>query len=43
MQTYELDRDAEVYEASGSFADVLRVEQPWPIEIPVAGLRPRNL
>ena len=42
VQTYTLDRDAEVYEPSGSFTDVIRTGEPWPIEIPITGLRPRN-
>lgn len=42
VQTYTLDRDAEVYEPSGSFTEVIRTGEPWPIEIPIAGLRPRN-
>jgi Uma2 family endonuclease len=42
VQTHQLDRDAEVYEESGSFTDVIRAGEPWPIEIPIAGLRPRN-
>jgi Uma2 family endonuclease len=42
VQTYRLDGKAEVYEPSGSFTDVIRAGQPWPIEIPIARLRPRN-
>jgi Uma2 family endonuclease len=42
VQTYRLGSDAEVYEPSGSFTDVIRADAPWPIEIPIAGLRPRN-
>jgi Uma2 family endonuclease len=42
VQTYVLDRAAEVYEPAGSFTDVVRSGEPWQIEIPIAGLRPRN-
>jgi Uma2 family endonuclease len=42
VHTYKLDRTAEVYEPSGSFTDVIRADEPWRIEIPVAALRPRN-
>lgn len=42
MQTFRLGSDAEVYEPTGSFTDVIRADEPWPIEIPIAGLRPRN-
>jgi Uma2 family endonuclease len=42
VQTHRLDGTAGVFEASGSFTDVVRVDEPWHIEIPIAGLRPRN-
>lgn len=42
VQTYRLDGTAEVYEPSGLFTDVIRTDKPWHIEIPIAGLRPRN-
>jgi hypothetical protein len=43
VQTYELDREHHVYQPSGTFKDVIEVEQPWRIEIPIDGLRPRNM
>ncbi|MFI7546419.1 Uma2 family endonuclease [Actinoplanes sp. NPDC049599] len=43
VQTYRLNGDAEAYEPSGTFTDVVSTDSPWPIEIPVAALRPRNL
>jgi Uma2 family endonuclease len=42
VHTYRLDGAAGVYEPSGSFTDVIRTEEPWRIEIPIATLRPRN-
>jgi Uma2 family endonuclease len=42
VHTYRLDRAAEVFEPSGSFTNVINVDEPWRIEIPIAGLRPRN-
>lgn len=42
VQTHRLDRTAEVYEPTGSFTDVIRGDEPWHLEIPIAGLRPRN-
>ena len=42
VHTNRLNGDAEVYEPSGSFTDVIRTDGPWLIEIPIAGLRPRN-
>jgi Uma2 family endonuclease len=42
VQTFRLNADAGTYEPSGSFTDVVSAEVPWPIEIPVAALRPRK-
>jgi Uma2 family endonuclease len=42
VQTYRLDNGAEIYAPSGSFTDVIRAAEPWQIELPIAGLRPRN-
>ena len=42
VHTHRLDRNADVYEPTGSFTDVIRTGEPWHIEIPIAGLRPRN-
>ncbi|GAA3336922.1 Uma2 family endonuclease [Amorphoplanes nipponensis] len=42
VHTFRLDSGAEVYEPSGSFTDVISTDSPWRLEIPVAGLRPRN-
>lgn len=42
VQTFRLDSNSEVYDPAGSFTDVIRAGEPWPIEIPIAGLRPRN-
>ncbi|GAA3911301.1 Uma2 family endonuclease [Actinoplanes auranticolor] len=42
VQTYRLNREAEAYEPSDTFTDVISVESPWQLEIPVAELRPRN-
>ena len=42
VHTYRLGSDAGVYELSGTFTDVIKTDGPWPIELPIAGLRPRN-
>jgi Uma2 family endonuclease len=42
VQTHQLNREAGTYEPSGSFTDVISVASPWPLEIPIAALRPRN-
>jgi hypothetical protein len=33
----------QVYQLSGTFKDTVEVDQPWRIEIPIDGLRPRNM
>jgi Uma2 family endonuclease len=43
VHTYKLDFTDEVYQPSGTFTDAIKVDEPWRIEIPIAGLRPRNL
>jgi Uma2 family endonuclease len=42
VHTFRLDSTADVYEPSGSFTDVINTDSPWSLEIPIAGLRPRN-
>ncbi|MEU8608330.1 Uma2 family endonuclease [Actinoplanes sp. NPDC048791] len=42
VQTHRLNREAGTYEPSGSFTDVISVAIPWPLEVPIAALRPRN-
>lgn len=43
VHTYKLEVTDEVYQPSGTFTDAIEVDEPWPIEIPIAALRPRNL
>jgi Uma2 family endonuclease len=45
VMTYELDSETKAYEQAGVFSgdDTLRLDQPWPIEIPLSTIRPRNL
>jgi Uma2 family endonuclease len=43
VQTFRLSGGAGRYEPSGTFDDVIRAAEPWRIEVPIAGLRPRNL
>jgi Uma2 family endonuclease len=43
VHTYRLDFEHEVYRPSGSFTDLIEIDQPWRIEIPMARLRPRHL
>lgn len=44
VTTYELDTSDGVYRPSGTFADddTIRLDQPWPMEIPMSVIRPRN-
>jgi hypothetical protein len=32
-----------VSQAWGTFADTIKIDEPWRIEIPIDGLRPRNM
>jgi Uma2 family endonuclease len=43
VHTYKLDFEDEVYQPSGTFTDAIKIDEPWRTEIPIAGLRPRNL
>ena len=43
VQTFNLDREDEVYLPSGAFTEVVEIGEPWQIKIPVARLRPRHL
>lgn len=43
VHTYKLEFEDEVYQPSGIFTDAIKIDQPWPIEIPMARLRPRHL
>jgi hypothetical protein len=42
VNTYSLESEDEVYQPSGVFTDAIEIDQPWRIEIAIAGLRPRN-
>jgi Uma2 family endonuclease len=43
VHTYKLDFEDDVYQPSGTFTDVVKIDEPWRFEVPVAALRPRNL
>lgn len=48
VHTYKLDFTDEVYQPSGTFgntpkSDVVKVDEPWRIEVPISRLRPRHL
>ena len=43
VQTYRLNPEDEIYEPSGTFTDMIDIEEPWKIQIAVSSLRPRNL
>jgi Uma2 family endonuclease len=42
VHCFALDPVSEVYRAAGSFSDVVAVQQPWPIRLPLASLTPRH-
>jgi hypothetical protein len=41
VHTYELDRDAEVYLATGAFDKMIEIDRPWPIRVPISKITPR--
>jgi Uma2 family endonuclease len=45
VTTYQIDHEDGVYQPTGTFSDedVIQLDEPWPIEIPVRAIRPRNL
>jgi Uma2 family endonuclease len=43
VHTYQLEREDEVYQPSGTFTDAIKVDQPWQIDLPMKRLRPRYL
>ncbi|WP_250001440.1 Uma2 family endonuclease [Actinoplanes sp. M2I2] len=45
LTAYELNSDDMTYEPIGTFSgdDTVRLDRPWPIEIPLPSVRPRNL
>lgn len=40
VETFDLDRD--IYRASGRWTDVVRLSRPWPLEVAVKRLLPRE-
>jgi hypothetical protein len=43
VHTHQLDVAAEVYRPTGTFAELIETDQPWPIRLPIADVRPRRL
>ncbi|MDI6098607.1 Uma2 family endonuclease [Actinoplanes sp. NEAU-A12] len=45
VTTYRIDQEDGVYQPTGTFtdSDTIRLDEPWPLEIPVTTIRPRNL
>jgi Uma2 family endonuclease len=41
VRTYQLDGSGKIYVATGDVADVIEVDQPWGIRLPVADITPR--
>lgn len=42
VHTHRLDTAGDVYQPAGTFRDVIKVDEPWPIEIPISRLTPRH-
>jgi Uma2 family endonuclease len=43
VRTFKLDFSDEVYQPSGVFTDVVKLDEPWQLEVPISRLRPRHL
>jgi Uma2 family endonuclease len=43
VHTFKIDAEDEVYQPSGTFTEVIKLDEPWPIDIPMKRLRPRHL
>jgi hypothetical protein len=43
VHTYRIDPEHEIYCPSGTFTDEIGLDEPWPIRLPLARLRPRHL
>jgi Uma2 family endonuclease len=41
VHTHRLKPDAEIYVPTGRFDDVIDVDEPWPIRVPVSKITPR--
>ena len=42
VTTYRLDPQKEVYAETGMFTTLVDIDEPWPITVPIAQLRPRT-
>ena len=40
VHTYRLDATDEVYQPTGTFRDAVKLDEPWPIEIPISQITP---
>jgi Uma2 family endonuclease len=43
VHTYRLNPVDDIYQPSGTFRDVIKLDEPWPIEIPISRLTPPHL
>jgi Uma2 family endonuclease len=43
VHTHVLDPVAEIYRPTGSFDQVVEVDQPWALSLPIASFTPRRL
>lgn len=41
VHTHRLEPDAEVYVQTGRFDRTLKIDEPWPIELPISEITPR--
>jgi Uma2 family endonuclease len=43
VHTGQLDPSAELYRPTGSFSEIVEIEEPWSIRLPIADITPRRL
>jgi Uma2 family endonuclease len=43
VHTGQIASDIDVYQSTGSFPEKIKVDQPWPISLPIADIAPRRL
>ncbi|BCB86687.1 Uma2 family endonuclease [Phytohabitans suffuscus] len=42
VHTHKIDVTDEIYQPTGQFADVVKIDEPWPINLSVSRLTPRH-
>ncbi|MDQ7903424.1 Uma2 family endonuclease [Phytohabitans sp. ZYX-F-186] len=42
VHTHKIDSADEIYQPTGQFTDVVKIDEPWPISLPVSRITPRH-